>query len=1183
MDDSTLKSLRICTKKNDLLQLMPVFSKSVKEYTLCVGSDIDGVVVSASPSEGDAFVQVQKSAANGVVGIQEGASDIIIKCDAADGSSSNTVIHVFRPSANDATLKAVQFSYGVIEPDFHRLETAYILRIVYLGYAAPTVSEVTVTATPTNATAKVVSHGTGPNGSIKLAGNETEVSFEVASADGTLKQTYSLLLRKGKVGSRLVLTKDCKINASHTCSICCCILYLPRSKPPASKCTHEFCLTCFELFGAALKDSKKLEMLCFLCGDGCGQVLARTDGEKDAALSTMKYGCPFAVNGCTASAIEAPLVLRHVMECVTGKPVDECSECSEIGAGMHKDACVFQCELCAKRVPAWTKSLHESLTCLSKRKPVDAVLLAEPAGWEQALADKKALPATAEGCVKAVEPLLKQYLTSLSAAWRSSEDTFGANPSQPDVASLAQMAKLYGTAISINIETRKVKGGVLDDSLHVELGLVMEEMESCEAMFPAVETRAAKVKVNDNAKASDSFMSDEVDGLLMGLGVAKTASDASKLKAMEEEFHRLTAAGLSDQAAEVQGLHQWKVKKVNAGSSVASTDNSNSHQQQQRGSGRLSKALSKYEDAVSINPGNSDALYNSGRVNLILGHFERAQLCFEQAIAARPVFKNALFLFAVAVLLQSNPASSLLPFSVNVIERQLLQFQTNLWLDIKETKQEHSSKLCDTIMHLSSPLLRASFLALSRGYMFSGGFSKASKPALDLLYLLPNAMRKLPKKSHVWRSMATTLCEARQLLVQLSALCAPVDPILALLDKGNCESLLRMVLSVAESQGGGEWFGVVENVCRVLVYRAPMDSLALTMLGKAQLDLVDNDARFLGDQKKLQDAIECFEAALGVGEGNGVKLVEKQDWFVRMKEEVGCWEAAAKPKDVKVAGLKAGAKKTAILPVKAVPAAKAVPPAKSVLPSKPAPSKPAPPVKATQKATATDKNGATPAPKTQGATKTISKKTSAVTSKNTTPKASNVSLSKTKSPSTTLKQITLPMFETSIGLARAISRKVGFIEDKSGPKDPRIPPLVETITTHYNHAIKSKPGAHDAYIELGALLERKVSIRAAADIYASFPFREFRSGGADPGQDDLYLYTELGRCFMKEKRYKEVLLVDCLVAEGRAMGMPCLAKYVEALDAAGESKLLMQVYAGVSKKPVDHPDLQAFFKSRYWA
>jgi hypothetical protein len=48
------------------------------------------------------------------------------------------------------------------------------------------------------------------------------------------------------------------------------------------------------------------------------------------------------------------------------------------------------------------------------------------------------------------------------------------------------------------------------------------------------------------------------------------------------------------------------------------------------------------------------------------------------------------------------------------------------------------------------------------------------------------------------------------------------------------------------------------------------------------------------------------------------------------------------------------------------------------------------------------------------------------------------------------------------------------------------------------------------------------------------------------------------------------------------MGMPTLSKYVEILDSAGESKVLMEVYAGVNRKPVDNPDLQAFFKAKFW-
>ena len=80
-------------------------------------------------------------------------------------------------------------------------------------------------------------------------------------------------------------------------------------------------------------------------------------------------------------------------------------------------------------------------------------------------------------------------------------------------------------------------------------------------------------------------------------------------------------------------------------------------------------------------------------------------------------------------------------------------------------------------------------------------------------------------------------------------------------------------------------------------------------------------------------------------------------------------------------------------------------------------------------------------------------------------------------------------------------------------------------------------------------------------------------------------------------------MLRSLIAEGKAHGMRSLSKYVETLDAAGESKLLMALYAGANQKSetdvsvlcnittnacliVEHiglqPDLVAFFKSRYW-
>ena len=43
-----------------------------------------------------------------------------------------------------------------------------------------------------------------------------------------------------------------------------------------------------------------------------------------------------------------------------------------------------------------------------------------------------------------------------------------------------------------------------------------------------------------------------------------------------------------------------------------------------------------------------------------------------------------------------------------------------------------------------------------------------------------------------------------------------------------------------------------------------------------------------------------------------------------------------------------------------------------------------------------------------------------------------------------------------------------------------------------------------------------------------------------------------------------------------------LEKYVDILDSKFKPGLLKQVYAGVNRKAVDDPDMQAFFKFKLW-
>ncbi|KAJ3031388.1 UNVERIFIED_CONTAM: hypothetical protein HDU68_004467 [Siphonaria sp. JEL0065] len=838
----------------------------------------------------------------------------------------------------------------------------------------------------------------------------------------------------------------------------------------------------------------------------------------------------------------------------------------------------------------------------------------EPSSWETGLVDKKMCPSTVEACVKAVEPLEKEYLATLAESWRTSVLTNGKKAAQPNVELLEKISKLYATAIALNTENKKLKGGALDETLHIQLGLWQEEVVCCKNTFPLPEL-GKKTKVNNNAEANASFMSDEIDGLLMGLGVTKNASEATKIKAMEEEFHRLLAAGLSDQAAEVQGLHQWKVQQVNASSGAADWQ-AGGNGKQSRGEGGIATALEKYEHAVGINPNNSDANYHLGRIHIQLGNFEKAQLHLEHALANKPIFPFASFLLVstsfvlyltgkqkmlntiqgLSIVSPKLPKLELIPHALKLLEDPISDFHTSLWLAFRATatnqpfQTQSTTKLCETILDPTNTHFHNAHIGLSKSYLLTINPLKSIHPITLLLSILPQTLQTLPPKSKAFQTTSLNLCQARKHLLHLLPLIPHQESTTTTLDALNQSTILSTTLTVTSSTSSQETtphpetLTSIEQISQSIVFRTSNNPAFVSQLGKAQLDQLDANPAFSKDLKKLQNAIECFEVAdiLEVSAGSGaiperaLTPIQGQDWFVALKKEVDLWAVASKPKEVpKAAAATKGAagKKGA-----AAPAVKGTA-SKSAVAAKPAPA-----AKAPQAKPATVKGG--PVPKTQGkdavektsrpasSSKVGVKKGSTATlgEKKPTPKGSKSNLTAPAPPSVIPNSSTenstissFSTFETHIGLARAISKKYGFIEEANA-KDAQLQPLLETLSTHYKNAIKIKPSGHDAYIELGSLLERKVSIRAAADLYCLFPFPELRNN--NPNQDDLYIFSELGRCFMKEKRYKETLLKDCLVAEGRANGMPSLAKYVDALDKAGESKLLMAVYAGVNRKVV---------------
>ena len=127
----------------------------------------------------------------------------------------------------------------------------------------------------------------------------------------------------------------------------------------------------------------------------------------------------------------------------------------------------------------------------------------------------------------------------------------------------------------------------------------------------------------------------------------------------------------------------------------------------------------------------------------------------------------------------------------------------------------------------------------------------------------------------------------------------------------------------------------------------------------------------------------------------------------------------------------------------------------------------------------------------------------------------------------------------------------------------------------YKEVISMSPDLHDAYIELGEMLSKTDPV-AAVDAYARFPFSD------PPSFNDAYLHGEILRLLMASEKYDDPRLLTSMVAMGRALGIGVLEKQVSILENKFKTDLLKKVYAGVHGKPIDDPDLQAFFKFKCW-
>lgn len=124
-----------CKSNNNYLKLLeiegyelePDFNKTIQEYTIEVGNDIDSVSVKAEPELAEALVQI-----NGYNYLQEGLNDITIYVTAPDGSIRTYIVHVIKLPLNSSYIRNIYVSTGVdwpLTPKFSRTTYEYTVRI----------------------------------------------------------------------------------------------------------------------------------------------------------------------------------------------------------------------------------------------------------------------------------------------------------------------------------------------------------------------------------------------------------------------------------------------------------------------------------------------------------------------------------------------------------------------------------------------------------------------------------------------------------------------------------------------------------------------------------------------------------------------------------------------------------------------------------------------------------------------------------------------------------------------------------------------------------------------------------------------------------------------------------------------------------------------------------------------
>ncbi|KAJ3213541.1 hypothetical protein HK099_007347, partial [Clydaea vesicula] len=1237
---------------------------------------------------------------------------------------------------SESGLSNIKFESGFLRPDFQPSEKFYTLNVGFI-------KNITIKSFAINPKAKVtvINNSSGaeaPNElSVDLLLGDTSVTLHVLAADMQGSSDYHITIRRDKPVRRPhFLEDDNKFSEDLLCNLCSGVVFRPWSyfSTKIKSCKHIFCYTCLDLFG-----EKAIEI------------------DKEAGSQIVRINCPFcfstknndAFNEATEikfTAISNPKVEKYLAELKVKPPsiilkhdfsekgavllkdleISEsiewqCIKCKKFEAKSselersvdgfkHKTSCIEKCK-CDLIIPLVETEYHKAMCIV--QNAIEIPVLKEKylfKSWEQALMDKKVLSGDDFNVskLKILNNHIASYRRNLNETLKFSKKFSGQIALETAIPQLETIKiKLVNLLSKLNDKSENEKEE--ESHCQLQIGLILEEIIEYNNFFPIPNNlQKKKDVVDENMIAKDSFCADEIEGLLLSLGVSKDKSDEFKIRAMEEEYHRLLAAGQSDKAAEVQGLLSWKLKTMNTvGAKIGSSFSSLDQNEEQN----FLNISDKFLMACKVNPKSLDANIHYGRNLLFLGKINEAIVFLRRAVGKdTDSFAGKLLLgIALEKSQQVNFEKSVLNEAVYYLTDCIQKYCINQEQLFQQKSDYSQPLLVEDWYQLSNDVLRVAWLSLSKCYGKLGKLELATEIVYDFLFELTEEMKKINPKSQKFFKMNLHFLEAQTEILKLNMTTTNIPETslktseITKKRKAQTKILFQSIIILYRFLNNFEelnthnlknkfnFLNVNLNVFKILVYltntKEPkyVNSLGTLQLEKFEFisNLGEADLKFFKVEEIytfLLDAEKSLLCALDTEKENPDNIIAEpsqkftsQLWwgdfhlnFYKMDDtileeartEKNDKTVVKKPvikKSLATTTIKSEVKKTdgvvgnPTLPAKVETNAKKILPiskmskenlafSKSKSITKPSqhhqekvgnlaillntPKK----VEATKtgsKSNLSAKNSKiAPASKNNLAVTSTSKTTSKFnlavpTSKNLTASKNNLTASKnnltvSKSNSTMrLTQVSQVRPSVTPGnrpelnnkkiskfdgydwvLTRVSLAKVNFIKfnlfdhlklknfvDQSSTKEE----FLNLSIKFYKEALNYSPNNIEIYVELGSILNQFVSSSEAQKFYSGFILNDYDSLNTKPTEDEIFIFSEINRLFLKEKKFRENLLINCLILEGKHRGgIKSLESYVKILDENNEYETLMEVYAGVSKKAKTDPEMVAFFKARYW-